>query len=237
MPGDPWEALLRPTGRRVVSILLAGPQTLTQLSEATRLSKPSLLAQLKKLEAIGILTKTVSKTAGGREARYELGEACLHIEVRPGAGVVLSWASAGPYDPEFPLAAQIRAPDARSEVLVVLRHLRRAVPRALPHITIILFGSVARGEATWKSDIDLLFVGDPAWLAAPANIGPIENALADVQETLTHPVRLHRASRDDVFEEVSPLMRSVREEGVIIHAPAKEVELWKAVKRYEDIRI
>ena len=100
---------------------------------------------------------------------------------------------------------------------------------------VVLFGSVALGEATWKSDIDVLFVLEDA--SFEEGRAAILDELANIQDDLTHPVRAHAASRGGFLDGGTRIARAAAEEGIVIHAPEKEVELWRPMKRHKNIAL
>jgi predicted nucleotidyltransferase len=232
MEGD-WSHLLRPSGRRVVNLLLSGPRTLTELAAETGLTKPSLLPTLRQLAMLGIVERTEIRTPEGRATSYRLLSASLHVEVR-GEGVAVSWATTGPVPDDFPLAAQVEDPLIRSEALVALRSLRSGLPQAMPTLFIVLYGSAAAGQTTWKSDIDLLVVMRDEDVDAWENV---VDRIADVQHLVTHAVRAEVTGRTAFLAGKSKIEREAAERGLVLWGPREVNELWQRMERHRSISL
>jgi predicted nucleotidyltransferase len=230
-----WALIFRPVPRRVLEALLGGRRSLTELAAATKLTKPSLLPHLRNLAELGVVRRVEVRTAEGREVHFEIVPASIHLELRPGAGVAIAWATAGRQDAAFPLASQIADEAIREDVLVILRQLRKRFAKEFPKMFVVVFGSVARGEATWKSDIDLFLVLEDSWFEA----GPedVLDAIADVQDSITHPVRTFLRSRGAFLRGTGEIEKAAAEEGLVLFAPEKEVELWQRMTRHKSISI
>ena len=232
--------LFRPTVRRILQSLLAGSKSLTDLSEETRLTKQALQRHLKDLERIGVIDRAYRPIGASREVVYHHAGCSLRLEIRPPgtadplSGTVLSWATAGHEDPAFPLTAQIPRPEHRNEVVLVLRRLKRALAEDFGSLFIVVFGSFVRGEATRKSDIDLMFVlpGEDARLRERT-----EDAIADLQSDVEHAIQPFFATREAFLAGKKRMPAAAAEEGMVVHAPAEERELWSLMKRYRTISI
>ncbi|HEV8359707.1 MAG TPA: nucleotidyltransferase domain-containing protein [Candidatus Thermoplasmatota archaeon] len=95
-----------------------------------------------------------------------------------------------------------------------LDHLARAVRGALKRgESCVLFGSAARGTMTASSDIDLLIVA-PTWDAAAEASVRIGQAARRVWPTRYHA--LHYTPTELRKKWGTPLLRAVREEGVLL---------------------
>lgn len=230
------EAILRPTSRRILEALIGGRRSLTELSAATGLKKQSLAPYLRALAELGFLEHVTTSTPTGREVHYELLAGSLHLEVRPEAEAFIAWRSVGAVHHDFPLLSQIRDPGVRTEVLSTLAGLRARLTSYegfWSEAFIVLFGSVARDEATWKSDIDLLFV------TRSEERSRYEEAMLDglavLQDQLEHPTRAHFATREGFLRRPGVIEREAAREGMVLHDPWGESELWKAMGRYKRI--
>lgn len=228
-----WGILFRPSSKRILDLLLAGSQSLSDLARETQLSKPTLTPQLKALEELGVIAKSEDKTTEGREVRYTINPASVHLEFNPENGTAISWASQGRAAPDFPLTSQIVDKALRAEILLALRRVRAE----LSHVFVILFGSVARGEATWKSDIDLLFVLPDDAANNSDRRERIKDILALVQEDVAHAVRAHFATRSEFLSSRRAIESDAAEEGLVLHASDEESELWRRMTRHASISI
>lgn len=234
---DGADLLIRPASKRILEALLAGRRSLTELSAATGVAKPSLLPTLRRLTEFGWIKREEVRAPTGREVYYSLQAGSLHLELRPETGVAIAWVGRGSVDDLFPLASQVSDPATRAEVLVALKLLRSKMRGSfeIPAFSIILFGSAARGQITWKSDIDFLFVmhrdGDPNAL-----YDNIVNHVADLQEFVTHPVRAHVVELDDFMQGKGTIAKEAANEGIVLFA-RRETPLWSKMGRYRAISI
>lgn len=229
--------LLKPRTKRVLDALLPRRCSLTELARATGASKPALLPVLKELVASGIVKREDVRTSEGREIFFELRAAQLHVELVPDRSAAIAWFAIGPLDPAFPLAGQIRSPEGRQEILALLRAIRQTAARPLERVFLVLFGSFARDEVTWKSDIDLLVVHDDRDDVDESVIQPIHDAIADAQALLSHPVQPLFAHRAAFVSGRNARLAAAREEGLVLHGRPEEVDLWRCMKRYRSISI
>lgn len=215
--------------------LLVRKKSLTEIATELGLSKPGLLRHLRALREIGVVEQEVVRSREGRETYYSLRAGSLHLELRPDASSIISWVSAGPVDNRFPLASQIEDEEFRKDVLAVLGGLHGGLMHldAWDDFAIVLFGSGARGEATWKSDIDLLFVayeGDAR--GAKETLGL---TLSVIQEETRHRVQPHFTTIDALLDGRKTVDKEAIREGMILHAPSREVSIWRAMTRYKRI--
>lgn len=232
---DRW-LLLRPASIRTLQALIEGPKSLTELAAAMRLSKPTLLPILRRLTEADWIERTDLRGPTGREISYSLRAASLHLELRPTQRVAISWATAGGIDDRFPLAAQIADPSVREQVLTALRLLSRSMRKEFDKglFAIILFGSAARGEMTWKSDIDLMFLFDHDDPGLVAEL--VHDEIANIQEFVTHPVRGHTMERSDFLAGEKTLAKEAAKDGLVLTA-RKEDPIWTRMARYRSISI
>jgi predicted nucleotidyltransferase len=86
-------------------------------------------------------------------------------------------------------------------------------------ITVLLFGSVARGEATGDSDVDLLVLGD----RDETELSELRDAMAARVESWTgnraSVIVLGRAALDQMFDDADPLAESWLTDGILIAGP------------------
>lgn len=226
--------VLRPASVRLIESLLGGRRSLTELAATIGVAKPSILPALRRLVDIGWVQREDIRAATGRETFYSLRPGSLHIELRPDAGVAVSWAAEGEVDPYFPLTMQVPDVALREEILTVLRLLRKRLKRSLDRFAIILYGSAARGEITWKSDIDIAFVYAPN--VSDETLQTIYDAVADVQEYVTHSVKIMPIARSVLLEADRGIPKEIASEGVVIHAD-REDPIWVKMAKHHTISI
>lgn len=233
MAAAAWANILKPAPRRILRALLDGASTLTEIAEATRMAKPSLSPHLKDLTALGVLEHERTPTPTGWEARYRLRDFSLHLSVDAEARSVVSWATDGRWDPALPLLAQVPQPDIRKEIGEFLRAFEQRVERddEPPAAAIVLYGSAARGEATWKSDIDLVVISD-----VPGVHEHAEAALAEAVVLSEHVFRPVFATTEEFAGGRKRILAEAAKEGLIVWAKGG-VAPWTKMEKYTSISI
>jgi len=229
--------LLRPTVKAILGSLLERPKSLTDLSSETRLTKPALQRHLRDVERLGVITREWRAVAHSREVVYRLLGASLHLELSPpgetAGGTVVSWASGGPEDREFPLTAQVPDPRDRADVASVLRALKRRSRKDWVRIGVVLFGSLVTGRTSRKSDMDLMIVlpsDDPELRER------IADTLAEVQVAVERMIQPFFTTRE-AFRRGERAMDAAARSGVILHVAPEESELWTLMSRYRSISV
>ncbi len=155
------------SSRQAVRAYLA-PPSLKDIAQATQVEPPTALAHLRRLEDEGRISKVQSEF-GPRYAILPF----LKIEWQdPASRTNLKWTSNYPVDWRFPLVS--RVPDVAAQefllrwfdLLLTQEQLPALQPRQLktnsqrgPRVDFVVYGSCARGDATPRSDIDLLVIG------------------------------------------------------------------------------
>lgn len=227
-------ALIRPASARIVSALVQGRRSLTEIAAAVRTSKPTVLATLRRLEEAGWVEREEVRDARGREVFYALRAGSIHIDLRPEAKCIVAWASPGAIDEHFPLTAQIKELDVRGEVLTALRRIKRDLGRDWRRFTVVLFGSAARGELTWKSDIDLAFIFERE--ADDEAIQAVYDGAAEVQELVSHRIRIHMVPREAIPLGKGALVQEILREGIVVSGE-RDDPLWSMMTRHSGISI
>lgn len=211
--------------------MLSGATTLTAIAEATGQSKPALVPQLKALAELGVVHGERVPTPTGSEAHYRLRDVSLHLSLDAARSVAVAWASPGRWEAETPLLAQVPQPEVRAEVRRLVLGLRDA-GQLQRDVVLILFGSSARGEATWKSDIDLLVLIDAR--EAPRERA-FEEAAFEAQIGMQHAFSPTFVTREEWTSNQKRLVQEARNEGIIIWGG--EQAPWSSMKRYGAIRL
>jgi predicted nucleotidyltransferase len=97
-----------------------------------------------------------------------------------------------------------------------MRAYRRALEAALPGriLRIVVFGSVARGEANEDSDVDVLVLVDRLSFAERGNIIDIGSAIGFDRGLLIRPVALQRDEWDRLGRRERLFAREVERDGI-----------------------
>lgn len=145
------------------------PVSLKQVADAADVQSPTALSHLRRLEEEGRIAK-VQTPEGPRYAVLPF----VQIEWQdPKANTNLKWTSNSPIDWRFPLVS--RVPDKPAQDMLLrwldLMLSKGQLPairpkssdpatKAAPRVDFVVYGSCARGDATARSDLDLLVVGE-----------------------------------------------------------------------------
>lgn len=225
-----WSVLLRPTPRRILEAVSQGARTLTELSVATGIKKPALAPHLKQLVGAGVLRHERLATPTGSEARYEPSDVAIHVEMRARDATLLTWATLGPSHPDAPLLSQVPQSELREEAAAFLRALRASAGLLSDEVTVLLFGSAARGDATWKSDIDLLVLAQEN--ARDEVAEHVERAAYEASMRSQHAVVPTLATFKEFEERPKRIHQEAKREGMIIWAPRGDLAPWGKLERY-----
>lgn len=227
-----WLDVLKPTPQRILSAMLGGARTLSEISAKTKLKKPALVPHLKDLVALGVLRHERVPTSTGTEARYEPNAFSLHLSLDPARGHALAWGAPGAWDPRFPLAAQVAQPDVRAQIVAFLAALR-ATPIG-DELVVILYGSGARGDATWKSDIDLIVLASPARPRGETQRA-VETATFESSIGAQHAIRPSIETREDFELARKRVHVEAMAEGLVVWAGGDAP--WSKMERYRSISL
>lgn len=227
-----WSAVLRPTPRRILEAMLGGASSLTEIAGSTRMGKSALVPHLKDLVAIGVLRSERVPVAGAVEARYHLRDCSLHLSIHASDRVAISWAADADWSPDAPLLAQIPQGEVRQEVQAFLDALSRADAMITQSCVVILFGSGARGEATWKSDVDVLVLVDGSRAREV-----VDQAAAAASIGTQHAIVPTVCAPEDFAARRKRILSEARREGMIVWAPKGVSAPWREMERYKAISI
>lgn len=215
------------TKKKVVNLLLDGGKSLIELSEKVDMSKPALLKHLDSLEDKGVVQSFKEKSRSGRRKIYKLKDfsTCFSVSEE---GYAVYFEADSAFNPKFPLVNQIPQKKLRNAVLEYLK----AVEGVKSPLSVIIFGSVARGEATWKSDIDAMFFSD-SWKDKE---DIILEKLSDISmnEDIETSMSPHFHLYGDL-EKGGRLIKEVKKEGIVAHTTGEDEKLWKFLERYGTI--
>ena len=192
----PLDDLMPGLRGHVVTVLLRSPRPLTGREVARRagtVSHSSVKLVLDSLAAAGIVRLSLVSSAGHF---YELNQGHVLAE---------------------PLRQMDRALD---EFLAMAQRLIRSWPTA--PLSVVLFGSVARGTSTGNSDVDLLIVW-PDDLSHPSWWTTVRVEFTNqLQDFVGSSVSLVEFSLDDWLEAIDhedPFTESIRDEGRSVYGP------------------
>ena len=224
--------LLSKRTSEVVDFLAKGERTLTQIQKELGVSKPMALKLMKGIMNKGMVISKMRKTNTGREKVFSLTSFSFLVSYDPEKRCLISFNSKHPFDADLPLMGQVKQTmfiEPIKEYILAVKKRSNKGPKA-----IILFGSVARGEGTRKSDIDLLFLSD-SWSKKEKD--KVRDALAGAVHKAGIQAIPHFWSIERITKKKDNLTSSVRDEGLILFIEGEVEKIWQTMKRYNNISI
>ena len=218
--------------KQIIEILLQNDFTLSEIARELGISKPTTSAYLKRLEKNGIIKGTYEKNYIGRAIRYRLQPFHLIFSINPDAKITINFIADTYLDEDFVLLGNISQIEFRKEVK---EYLSKIITSSLQEFLVILYGSVAQGVGTRKSDIDLLFLKNN-WLKKEEN--EILNLIAIASNKCNHQAKpLFKTDKE--FEEMDKtLQKQIKEHAIILYEKGKQWDRIKnQLKRYKIITI
>jgi predicted nucleotidyltransferase len=223
---------LTPTRRILLEALLAKGRSLSELEVLTGKRKPTLLKHLAFLEESGVVKKEAVTTAVGKETRYSLRPYTLFLHIDPEKGAFVRLETPDAVHLPLLLVEQIPQEEFRADVRRYVRHLAAACRDWPRQPAVIVFGSVARGEGTWKSDIDAVVLV-PRQRGATATL---RRSLAEAANEAKHILKPHFLGVKEFLVGEPDVVQEAKEEGMLVWGDlAGDREIWRELKRYRSI--
>jgi len=213
----------------VLEQFIDGPKTLSQVQQFLGVSKPMALKTLSKLEKDGLLSSVMIKNRIGQEKQFLLRSFSMVVSFDMGSKTMLSFVSDGPLSYRYPLLGQVQQARFRDAIKTYLDAV--VGPFKKPTYAIVVYGSVARGEGTNKSDLDLMLLSSD-WS---------ENEKSKVRELLANAVHIAQVLAKPMFWTLTKLSsdetlpRAVRKEGIIVYSQGEVDLIWQIQRRYKSI--
>jgi len=230
-----YEILFKSTSKRIIENLMPGRRSLTELSRAMDLSKPALQQKhLPALEDIGIVEKSIVKNEKGREAYYSLRRFSLFFAFDPGNRCGISITTSSRFAFPLLLMEQLRDDEFKADLKLLTEKITQISKRDLPEF-LILFGSVARGEGTWKSDIDIAILR-LKWEEKTRR--KYLNLLSDVTMSTTHQIKPQFLTLLEFEGSENLLAKEIKKSGIVIYGDIfGRSQLWREMKIYKNISL
>lgn len=215
---------------KIVSELVKGERTLSELTDAVEISKPAVLKHLKALEEEGVVNSRKAKRENAMVKIYSL-EDYTSLTSTSARGYVISFAANTSLDLRYPLVGQVPQREFREEITNYLEAVSKI---EIAPLSIVVFGSVARGEATRKSDIDAVFLTEE-WSEASKNkiyekLSSAAIEEGDIERSLNPHFRSYGTLEGD-----EDLMKEVRSDGILIYTTKRDDPTWFHLKKYKSI--
>ncbi|MGM0405689.1 MAG: ArsR family transcriptional regulator [Thermoplasmatota archaeon] len=208
--------------RKIIELLTSDKKTLTELTNSLGISKSGTLKHLKQLTNSEIISKKLITTEDGRESVYSLNRYTYFFSINPDTESIIEFNTHQKFILEHLLLEQVPQKQFKSELKTLFENLKK------PPFT-ILYGSTAEGKATWKSDIDILFLKEK-WDDRESII----NIISDVNMEIEHQIKPEFKNFDQ-FKKQTTLMEEIKDSGIVIYGELDEhPEIWKKMKRYRN---
>lgn len=208
--------------RKIIELLTSGEKTLTELANSLGISKSGTLKHLKQLTESEVILKNINTTAEGRESVYTLNRYTYFFSINPYTGSIIEFDTHQVFELEYLLLEQVPQEQFRNELKILFKALKN------PPFT-ILYGSTAKGEATWKSDIDMLFLKEE-WKDQESILNTISDTNMEIEHQIKPEFRTFSQFKKDTI-----LMDEIKDDGIVIYGELDErPEIWKKLKRYRN---
>jgi len=216
---------------RILNHLAEGPRTLSQLEKALGVSKPMASKALSKLEKDGLISSQVRRTRSGREKVYRLKPFSLVLSFDEDGHGILSFRSDGPLSLRDPLLGQVRQKEYRDALRLYVEVVADRLKKR--DYALVLFGSVARGEGTRKSDLDLAFISDSWDNEEKEEVRDLLAGVVHAAVVQSKPVFVAL----DALKKGEGIAKAIQAEGMVLLVRGPGAELWRMLKRYKNISL
>lgn len=226
------EKLFRPNSIKIIELLISeGESSLTVISKRIGLSKPGASKHLKDLVSIGVIKQREEKNSVGIETFYSIKQFTFMLVLNPIEKSIINIKTDSSFPLPLLLLEQLDNNEFKEDIKKLLEKILKTDKEKIP-IFIILFGSVARGEGTWKSDIDLAFI-HYVWDIPKRK--HIEEIIAETTLETEHQIKPHFIEKLDFENKDSLIINEIKETGLIIFGDIfRRKIIWREMKRYKN---
>ena len=215
--------------KQILNLLIKGDKSLTELANIISVSKPTILKYLDSLENTGMISSKIIITPVGREKRYFISAFSQVLNIDPTKGLI-TFTTNESLNFDFPLIGQIPQQEFRNAVKITLE---RILGKFKQKVSLIVYGSVARGEATTKSDLDLMLLILNKWDNKSKN--KIMDAIYESAVSAQLQIKPLFRNLDEFVKSDDSITKQIKKEGIIIHNSLDSEGLWKTMQRYWNI--
>lgn len=232
------EKMLKNTSKKIIEILASeGERSLSEITESLNLSKPAVSKHLKELKSIKVVSERKDKTRSGVETFYSLNHFLLTLIINPAGKSIIGIKGSEPFSLPLLLLEQVEEGEFKEDLRRLLEAVVRLNKKKRPSY-IILFGSVARGKGTWKSDIDLCLLHRKWDEPDGPSKRQVQELISQVVMDTKHTIKPHFFGFLKFEESDSMLIKEIKDSGLVIYGDIYgRNELWRQMKRYKNIVI
>lgn len=214
--------LLNKHEKQIIEILIQKDKTLPEISAILGISKPATSKHLKKLEEVKIVKGTYELNSVGRTIKYSLQPFQIIFSIDPKNKSIIAFKADDSLDTDNIYLGHIKQKEFRVEVKKYLEGINNT---DFENYMIILYGSVAQGNAHRKSDIDLLFLKE-SW--SKKDKDKILDKIAIVTNNCYHQAKPLFKSVKDYEDMDKTLKKQIKEKGIILYEKGKQ---WGRIKQ------
>ncbi len=214
--------LLNKHEKQIIEILIQKDKTLPEISAILGISKPATSKHLKKLEEVKIVKGTYELNSVGRTIKYSLQPFQIVFSIDPKNKSIIAFKADDSLDTDNIYLGHIKQKEFRGEVKKYLEGINNT---DFENYMIILYGSVAQGNAHRKSDIDLLFLKE-SW--SKKDKDKILDKIAIVTNNCYHQAKPLFKSVKDYEDMDKTLKKQIKEKGIILYEKGKQ---WGRIKQ------
>lgn len=216
--------------REIMNLLFEGEKSLPEITEYLGISKPATIKYLNEMENIGLISSKMNTNLIGRIKTFQIQPYSFVFSLDPNKGGII-YQNSDPLFLDNPLIGQIKQDDFRTKVRIYVNLITKT---STLDFILILYGSIARGEGTSKSDIDLLLLLKKEWKKKETS--GIMDALHEGAIKTQIQVKPQFWTLKDFLQKRDSLTKNIKNEGMILSDSIEDDNLWKAMKRYWNIR-
>ncbi len=214
--------LLNKYEKQIIELLIQNDKTLSEISTEIDISKPAASKYLKKLEEQNIIKGVYERNTIGRTIKYSLQQFHIVFSVDPINKSIIGFKANEPIDTNYIYLGYIQQKEFREDVKNYLKEINNI---NFDKYLIILYGSVAKGSAHQKSDIDLLFLKEN-WSKKEKE--HVLQKIAIASDRCDHQAKpLFKSFKE--FEDMDKsLQKEIKEDGIILYENGKQ---WSGIKQ------
>jgi predicted nucleotidyltransferase len=216
--------------KEIINLLLEGEKSLPEITDHLGISKPATLKYLDEMERMNIIQSEMITTKVGRIRIFKIQAFSFLFSIDPRRGGII-YQNNAPIYLDNPLVGQVEQDEFRSAVQIYMKNI---IEKLKIEFAVVLYGSIARGEGTSKSDIDILLLSKKQWNKKDNDMimdalyeGAIETQIQ--VKPLFWTLRNFLQKRDN-------LTKRIKNEGMILYDSIEDERLWTIMKRYWNIK-
>jgi len=232
-----FEKLLREKSKQVLEYLISEEEaSLTEITRHLGISKPGASKHLKDLMTLGIIVERKEISAIGIEKFYSVKPFTMMLLFNPKNRAILNISTSSQFSLPLLLSEQLRDDEFKDDITRLLSKIQRLPSTKRPEY-VILFGSVAQMQGTWKSDIDIALIAKKWDEKSKRHLHKLTSEISLEAKHQIKPVFINKTDFQKM-ESGQSLIREIKDTGMIIHGNLfGDDRIWDQMKRYRNITL